>query len=502
MRKLRIFFSSLKVAILLIAVLIFLSIIGTLIPQNRDAHEYCVLYPTVGDWICLLGFDDLYGSFPFLIVSAMLTLSTIVCTITRFRFFRRRCFYRLKHTSVVEVESFTVKRALEMPPDTEGFECKTDDSGNELHLRVTGRLNLVGGLLIHMGFLSMVAGGVIGWIYRVETTVSGMAGDRIPVPCLSAIRAAERSDALRRKARAIIHRRGSEDPALTVLKRKIDELEETYRNGLKNPAFKIFFKDLWMDYHPPESDDLSPSLKGWNSLIEIIDNGAAVASATVMVNSPFSYKGYNLFQASWRKKYQTVHLKLSGNESEKSVAQNVSLKLGQPCKLSDLPYSLILSEFYPDFRIISDDRFVSVSDSLNNPAALVLILDESGNSVAKTWAFSGEMVALSRHVSDSPFMLSFVSADPIFESILQVTYDPGIPMIWIGCMLMCTGMLFSFYIPYREDWVLKKPCGGSLIAVNGNRPLKLNVWLEELADNPVSIVRATSECNSGNGKGT
>jgi cytochrome c biogenesis protein ResB len=76
------------------------------------------------------------------------------------------------------------------------------------------------------------------------------------------------------------------------------------------------------------------------------------------------------------------------------------------------------------------------------------------------------------HVSNLPFIFTFVGAEPEFESGLQMTYDPGKPLVWAGCLLFTLGLIMSFYIAYREEWLLIYPDGRKKIAVYGNRPLE------------------------------
>jgi len=38
-------------------------------------------------------------------------------------------------------------------------------------------------------------------------------------------------------------------------------------------------------------------------------------------------------------------------------------------------------------------------------------------------------------------------------TVLQVTKDPGVPVVWIGCALLVLGLIMAFFIPHRRLWV-------------------------------------------------
>ncbi|HQB81941.1 MAG TPA: cytochrome c biogenesis protein ResB, partial [Candidatus Rifleibacterium sp.] len=56
-----------------------------------------------------------------------------------------------------------------------------------------------------------------------------------------------------------------------------------------------------------------------------------------------------------------------------------------------------------------------------------------------------------------------------------MAHDPGKPVVWLGCLLFTLGMIMSFYVAYREDWILVFPDGTVRIAIAGNRPAHMLV---------------------------
>ncbi|MBI3039816.1 cytochrome c biogenesis protein ResB, partial [bacterium] len=196
------------------------------------------------------------------------------------------------------------------------------------------------------------------------------------------------------------------------------------------------------------------------------------------VNEPFSFGGYTFYQSNWSQKHGLLHftVKVQISSASASAPSEMSYSLvasvGSQIKPDWSPYSFLFTQFFPDFKIVGEGNqreFVSVSNELNNPAALIEAFDEKGQKVGSAWGFQNE--AMSNHFSKLPIPHTFVFAfaDGAFESGLQAAQDPGAPVVWVGCTLMTLGMVLAFYIKYVEKWVILRPDNRVSVAVMGNR---------------------------------
>jgi len=78
------FFLSLKTTLLLVFFLASLLVIGTLIPQGLPWEKYQEMFsPKTLSLLKVLGFFDIYRSYPFLILSGLLGLNVLLCTFLR-----------------------------------------------------------------------------------------------------------------------------------------------------------------------------------------------------------------------------------------------------------------------------------------------------------------------------------------------------------------------------------------------------------------------------------
>lgn len=487
MRPLFRFLASLRTAICLIGLLSLISMVGTLVPQGREAAEYLIAYPRIGQIMLDLGFDDLYHGTLFNLLLGLLAASSVVCTVTRLKLTRAKLFRRLALAQPAEIASMQtgVAWSPEKPlPDTTAWEQKHLDDGTTLQLNVRGRASLVGGLLIHVGFVAILAGGMWGAISGAEMAIFGMEGETAVVPSVDVLRAAASADRMSRQARAI-QMRNPQDPRLETIKRDVDAGAAAFQAGLLNPACRVKFEQLWVEYHDATPDE-APSVKSWNSRITVSGAGHEPASGVARVNQPFSWGEYTFYQADWKKKYRKVSLAAMrpGATGPDATVATFTLEIGKPFKPGWSNNTFVLIEFLPDFRIMGE-RVVSVSDELRNPAGHVVAYGADGKVAGRGWAFLPEMSELSGHANTLPYRFEVLSAEPVYESGLRVAHDPGVPVVWAGCLLMTLGLCLTFYIGYYEVWLLRRSDGSAWLAVSGNRPaVMLKALLEEITAAP------------------
>ncbi|GAB4280690.1 MAG: cytochrome c biogenesis protein ResB [Candidatus Rifleibacteriota bacterium] len=458
--------------------------LGTFIPQSLEAHEYLERFPEFGHMILALGFDDMYHGLAFQLCLWFLSISTISCILNRWRSTSRTLFSRLENAGEKEIRAFELNQVLtdvkDFDLDKHFPEVSEKENGIRVGLRTFGKASLFGGMFIHIGFLLILAGGLIGVFYGVEMAVRGKVGDKVAIPGIDAIRAARDADKLSRKARNIRHF-SPNAPVLEKYRSQVEKLQQIYFESLASPAFKVVFDDLWVDHHLTE-DGKPLGIKSWNSAIHFTKEGKILASGVVRVNQPLTFEGYSFFQANWNKTYDRITVRvdlLRDKEGWENYVTpgatfpvTVQLSYDKEMSFDWTPLKFVLHDFMPDFRII-DGHFVSVSNELNNPAARIIAYDQNGGIAGRAWAFPDDRIMSSSHVSNLPFLFTFIGAEPVFESGLQMTYDPGKPVVWLGCLLFTVGLIMSFYITYREEWVVVYPDNRIRVAVWGNRPAEV-----------------------------
>jgi cytochrome c biogenesis protein len=71
---------------------------------------------------------------------------------------------------------------------------------------------------------------------------------------------------------------------------------------------------------------------------------------------------------------------------------------------------------------------------------------------------------------------------------LQVAEDPGVNVVWLGCLLLTAGMMASFFLSHRRIWIrlAKGPQGKVEVtaagSANRNRPAFEKTFASVLAE--------------------
>ncbi len=485
------FLVSLRTAIFLIGFLCLFSIIGTVIPQGLELHEYLIWSPHLGEHILKFGLDQLFRGRVFQGTLLMLTISTVFCIVARLRLTRDRLWKRLERVTVPQVKAFRVGCRIPSggAPDFGKIrgESRALDDGTEIRLNVSGKPSLVGGILIHMGFLGILAGGLLSYNLAAEMTIHGRKGMAFPIPDVPSILAANEADRIQRVAR-FVQGRDPKDPQLEHFLARVDRLKDLFDKGLSQPRFRICLDDLWLDNASgPES--AMGLVRGRNTRISVFDSDGRKSEAVLRVNEPFRLAPFVLYQAGWAFRYEKVKFGVQGGPRDSGGGPTVPereivLQEGVPFQPDWSSQSFVLERFIPNFGIRGGEIF-QVSDDLRKPAALIYARDSNNGEVGRTWGFGPENASLSRSVPGLPYTFIIKDSQPEMETVLRITHDPGVPLVWLGCGVLTLGLFLSFYIAYIEVWVVRNPDGSVLIAVWGNRPTTvlarlLEEWKMEL----------------------
>ena len=491
MKKIIGLLASLKTAIFLICVLTLLAIIGTIIPQKLEAINYIKAFPKTWQYILALGFDDLYRCSMFMTVLALLLASAVICVCIRSKKIYNKLLDKQEKAKEDILNLKTSKKIGKINLEAlKNYRLTTLQDGSQIAFSSSGKPALIGGLMLHIGLVLIFVGGFIGLLFGVEMPIYSKAGEKIPIPSLEIIRTAYKADNLSRQARTI-RQFNPQDPRLEGLRKEIERLHEIYSEGLMKPEFKVAFDKLWVENYTTASGT-NNGVKSWNAEVRFMD----VASGSlfnvvkesqpkvIKVNYPISYNGFNFYLASWKKTWKKIILNVSSlpniegwenfKPSPDLFPQRVEVAENEPFEVKGFPFSLVVSHFLPDLRINPDGSFFSASAELENPAAIVVAFDKEANCrVGNTWAFSEKNAGIFPHEPKLPLKFILENAEYDYECVIQMTYDPGTPFVWIGCIMLCLGMMFTFYITYLEEWIIINPDGSAFIAIDSNRAANL-----------------------------
>ncbi len=426
MRSLYRFFTSVKVAIVLLILLIVASVIGTLIPQQRSPAEYLARYGQLSSLFERLQLTRLYHSVWFVALLILFALNIIVCTLARLSAKLHRALRPRFDTEVRHLQAMRVKDKARLPLPLSGartlvarelarrrYRVRESEAPGHIYVSARKRISgIFGSDVVHLGLLVILAGGI----------VSGLAS--------------RRSD-------------------LT--------LRENQTLAVPGTDFSLRLDKFSTDLYP------DGSVRDWKSRLSVIEGGRPVLEKTIEVNHPLSYRGFIFYQSGYGWDWENPSLELLvKKKSDPAYLRDVWLHPGETAPLEGEDLKIMIARFIPDFVLDEKNQPTSRSPQPNNPA--VYIEGRRGQeTVFSGWVFA-KFPDFTRLHSAKETDLSFEFKDvkaPEY-SVIQSARDPGALWIWIGSALLMAGLFLAFYWPTREiRLILEESQGKTELAAGG-----------------------------------
>ena len=245
--------ASVRLTIVLLALIALACVVGTLLPEQAAVEEYARRYGQAGQVLLRLsGLADIFHSPFFFTLIGFFVLNLVLCTLRRLGGLFKgggRAMPREKALSAMPLRFFLEGRKLgEAETLFRGYRARREGSGAVLE---KGRLARYGVYIIHASIVVILLGSLIGLLFGYRGTVSLGKGE-------------EKDAAAGRDGRTTI----------------------PLGFAIRLDAFSVAF------YPGGEP-------KEYLSRIEIVDHGKTAAKADVRVNHPFSYKGTTIYQANY-----------------------------------------------------------------------------------------------------------------------------------------------------------------------------------------------------------
>lgn len=418
------FFNSLKLTLGVLLTLAVVSILGTVVEQNKTAGEYVALYgERWANFIMALRIHDLFHSWWFISMLGLLALNIIVCTFERFppkwkslldhkpdkfdaklidRFSNKESFTMDQGAASVKervLKAFKKKRfdIVEVPSATAG----------EHHFYAwKGRIGRLGSDVTHISLLLILLGAIVGSFAGYKDFDAVFVGNEMSV---------------------------------------------------KNEDFKLRLDRFWIDYYD------SGQIRQYNSILTVVEDGKDVLTKQIWVNEPLYYKGVRFYQSSfgagWNRVAEAqIQVKNKDNVLEEPIT--VNWKAAEPMPIPNTKYSVRLIGYSSDFAFDERSNTVfSKSAEANNPAVNLEVY-EGDKIVSTPWLFlnyPGIFPAIPGADED----LVFVGYRDVMYSGLSINKDPGTNIVWAGTIVMGIGFLLAFFVYHRRIWIVVKETGNS-----------------------------------------
>lgn len=414
------FLASIRLTIALLLLLAATSIIGTLIPQGGSPGDYVRQYGETA-YRLLYAFDltDMYRSWWFRTLIVLLTANIVVCTLKRFPGVWKMVFPGKKEAPTVRpgrnAQEFSDSRnpeelrAMYETSIRRQFRrhwVETNENGFRI-VAEKGRWTRLGVTVVHLSVVILLAGALIGSLSGFDGYVNIAEGD------------------------------------------SIDRIRLRNSNGVIPLGFEVRCEDFDVSFY----DSGAP--KEYRSRLQITENGQIVVQKDIIVNDPLRYKGINFFQSSYGSlPPKDLVLSFTRRDSGDAVRQKVSI--GGQTDIAGTDLRFYLREVQSSYRLRGSDVGETAIGVLESPGGdpVEVILPMRFPTYDRMR--KGEwIVAVEEH-------------EHAYYTGLQVTRDPGVPLVYAGFILLILGCCVSFFMAHWKIAVevMQSP-GGSAVKVYG-----------------------------------
>jgi len=450
------FFTSIKLTVILLILLALVSIIGTIIDQTEPAKNLEMLAGLFGqaraqdalNWLIKLGLTDMYHTWWFVGLLSMLSVNITVCSLERFprvwHMVTRQqgpltddVLKTLGNKKELRLKGAGVKEKARAAMKSIGLNAREETVDGVVHLYAEGgKFSRLGVYITHASVLIIFVGAMIGSFWGYKGYVQIMENGSIDTVALT-------SKPLLKKF-----------PGNTVhlgFRVRCDKFELTQHKQAR-------FRGMPSDYL---------------STLTVLEGDKEILTKRIEVNDPLQYHGIRFYQSSYGQMpgMSTMLIRASATSGSFSV-KDYKMKKDEHIKLEGSPYEMVITDLAPDVAFGPGGQLVAQSDQFKGRgAALMEFYDSKHELVDKAVITNLDPRSQPQNI---PYTFTIMDYRGPYYTGLQVSYDPGVWVVWIGCMLMVGGILVAFFIFHRRVWIRITEAGGQSVvlvagSVNKNR---------------------------------
>jgi cytochrome c biogenesis protein len=445
--------SSVRFGVTLLVLLVIACMIGMLImQQNVEGFDkyYAELTPSQQLVYGSLGFFDIYHVWYFNALLLVLSLNIVLASIDRFPgawlYLSRRkleasrpyILNQKQHaTLTVEGESRSaVAERISVACRSVGLRATVTERNGRTHiLAERGAWNRLGAYAVHVALLTVFTGGFL-------TAQFGREGQMPLQP-------------------------GMSSSSMTNLAFELDQIK---RVPVAVP-FTVTCLDIQQKLIKKDGTIQANNTIDWLTRIRIKDEYGE-REGLVHLNTPYDYRGYRFFQASFISFGMARHITLRLTPAlGASAAQEVTIKRDGEAVLAD-GTKIEFEDFQPDFTMGQGGRPDSRSGDYNNPAAILKVTSPSGEQ-KKAYAFEMELpdgAPVGAPVFGYKYRLVDFEKVPL-QHVLALQKDPGRLPFYVGSVMLIGALCSVFFFSHQRVWAVieeGREAGRIEVALGGN----------------------------------
>lgn len=454
------FFSSVKVAIWLIVITLIASAIGTIFPQEiyipaevdpaiRQPsifyeHEYGIL----GKIYYQLGFHNLYSSWWYMILLALIGISLVICSLDRFV----PLYKALKKQKPKRHKTFLSRQRLFSETENVSDEDKdkvinglkkrkykiTEENGHVLAEK--GRFSRWGPYVNHIGLIIILFAALLRSysFFYLDEYMWTREGETKVIPGTDSEYYVENKN-------FTIDYYDEDDEKFKETLEKSGPLEKNFESDL------VVYQDKNVDKNTVETD-----------LEE-------VAEDSIRLNHPLKFGGYTLYQSGFQQneyKSMSFNLQKSSDGDDADPIDTFTVNLDDPDRSYELEngFTVRLEKFLPDYYM-DDGEPKSETNYNRNPAFVFSVYPPDDDEGEFSFLGIGSNIDPE---GDNEYKLVLDGVETLNVSGIAVKRDYTLPLFGIGALIFMIGVIQGMYWHHRRVWINPKE-GKLMIGAHTNK---------------------------------
>lgn len=452
------FFSSVKVGVWLIALTLIASILGTIFPQamyipeeapNRDpAVFYEDYYGIIGKIYYQLGLHEMYESWWYILLIALIGVSLVIASLDRFLPLHRA----LKLQQPKRHERFLTRQRLYSKSDNISEEEKqkvidslknqrykiTEEDGNILAEK--GRFSRWGPYVNHIGLIIILIAAIlrITPFFYLDDYVWVREGEEKVIPGTN-------NEYYIKNEKFTLETYDEDDPRFKDAIEKSGMVDKGYRTDLKISKVK---------------DD---------AVVGSADELELIKDDYVEMNKPLKFDSYTLYQSGYQEnEFKTMYFEVAeADDPNQEAIGEIEVDLQNPEKTYELDNGIRvqMDQYYPDY-IIEDGEPATETKYPRNPAFVFSVYPPDSDEGELSFLGIGQNID---PTGENEYVLNMnTMPETLYVSGMTVRRDYTLPLFFIGATIFMIGVIQGMYWQHRRVWLNPKD-GNLLVAAHTNK---------------------------------
>ena len=420
------FLASVKLAIVIFAFIALTSVIGTVLEQKGDPGKNLeiltrlfgdALAPTLYTVSEKLGFMDMYHSWWFTGLLVLFAVNLVICSVDRLPRVWKLIHEPIGPLPEEKLRKFVIRReyTIKGKPDTVKDSVASALRKARIHAGEVreekgfsfcaqqGKYSRLGVFVTHFSILIILLGAIIGIRFGFKAYLN------LPEGAVSNV-------------------------AFTNHDKEIPF------------GFEIRCDNFEVDFYG--KSDMPRDYRSW---LTVLQNGKEVLNKSIAVNDPLTYGGITFYQSSFGIVPNSLGqgIFVFNVVSKDGSSTKMNLRLGESFQIPGTSTSAKIIDFSPALRFDEHGHAVTYANQMNNPAALIEF-SEGGKNTFSGWI-------LKRHPETWQLpdgsRVEFIDYWGVEFTGLQVRKDPGVWVVYFGCIAMSIGLFIAFFMNHRRLWI-------------------------------------------------